>query len=164
MVERFIKILQCKIQVNIWPIPIILSKIYLLNRVLKRIGGWWMVGDPAHGQHQQVDGDKFVCLDDMLEKDDCVVYSFGVAGDWTFEDQMDAIGCSVYAYDHTVLALPYRGQNIHFFKTGLGFGKDLKPLSQLIRENSHTDTIIDFLKVYKDTCELILHNSSFLLD
>ena len=106
-----------------------------------------MVGNPD--QHQQVDGDKFVCLDDMLEKDDCVVYSFGLAADWTFEDQMDVIGCSVYAYDHTVSASQYRGENILFFKTGLGFGKDLKPLSQIIRENGHTDKIIDYLKVVK---------------
>ena len=110
-----------------------------------------------------MDGDKFVCLDDILEKEDCFVYSFGVAGDWTFEDQMDAIGCRVYAYDHTILALPYRGQNIHFFKTGLGFGNNLKPLSQIIKENSHTETTIDFLKVELiGTLNLIFINLYFI--
>ena len=62
----------------------------LLYRVLKRVGGQWHTGGP--GQHHQVDGDKFICLDPLLNKDSCIVYSFGVAGDWTFEDQMDNIG------------------------------------------------------------------------
>ena len=43
---------------------------------------------------KQVDGDKFICLDQILNKDSCIVYSFGVASDWTFEDQMDNIGFS----------------------------------------------------------------------
>ena len=59
-------------------------------RVLKRIGGHWHFGGP--GQHHQVDGDKFICLDPILNQDSCIVYSFGVATDWTFEDQMDNIG------------------------------------------------------------------------
>ena len=61
-------------------------------RVLKRIGGYWLCGDMSVGQHHQVDGDKFICLDPILNKDSCIVYSFGVASDWTFEDQMDNLG------------------------------------------------------------------------
>ena len=60
----------------------------MFPRVLKRVGGQWHFGGP----HNQMDGDKFICLDPLLNKDSCVVYSFGVAGDWTFEDQMDSIG------------------------------------------------------------------------
>ena len=41
---------------------------------------------------------------------------------------------------------PRRGQQIHYFKTGIGFGPDLKPLSQLIEENKHEDSIIEYLK------------------
>ena len=59
-------------------------------RVLKRVGGRWYRG----GQNHQVDGDKFICLDPLLVKDSCLVYSFGVADDWTFEDQMDDLGPS----------------------------------------------------------------------
>ena len=62
-----------------------LSTVY---RVLKRVGGQWLSSTKRH----QVDGDKFVCLDLILNKDTCIVYSFGVAHDWTFEDQMDNIG------------------------------------------------------------------------
>ena len=58
--------------------------------MLKRVGGHWYRGGP--GFHHQVDGDKFVCLDPLLSKESCLVYSFGVANDWTFEDQMDDLG------------------------------------------------------------------------
>ena len=46
---------------------------------------------------------KFVCLDRLLEdKEDCLVYSFGIQQDWSWEDQMDMLGCSVQAFDPTV--------------------------------------------------------------
>ena len=61
-----------------------------LFRILKRVGGQWTVG--GSGQAQQVDGDKFVCMDQILVRDQCVIYSFGLAWDWTFEDQMDLLG------------------------------------------------------------------------
>ena len=63
-------------------------------RLMKRVGGHWVVGDPDYGQHRAVDGDKFVCLDQILEQDQCVIYSFGISSDWTFEDQMDELGIS----------------------------------------------------------------------
>ena len=55
--------------------------------MLKRVGGNWL-----SRARKQIDGDKFVCLDQLLKKDNCIVYSFGVNNDWTFEDRMDAIG------------------------------------------------------------------------
>ena len=57
------------------------------------------------------------------------------------------IGCQIFAYDHTIDAPAKRGQNIQYFQTGLGFGNSLKPLSQIIEENGHEETIIDYLKV-----------------
>ena len=56
-------------------------------RVLKRVGGTWL-----SRARKQIDADKFVCLDRILNKDDCIVYSFGINTDWTFEDEMDGIG------------------------------------------------------------------------
>ena len=40
----------------------------------------------------KVDGDKFVCMDSILRKENCIIYSFGLAADWTFEDMMDRMG------------------------------------------------------------------------
>jgi len=116
-------------------------------RIMKRIGGHWHIGNIQAGQHQQVDGDKFVCMDSILRKENCIIYSFGLAADWTFEDMMDRMGCRIFAYDHTINAPPTRGNHIKYFKTGLGYGKDLKPLSQLISENNHDRVEIDYLKI-----------------
>ena len=66
-----------------------ISWLFVINqtpRVLKRIGGHW--------DWRQVDGDKFICLDHILARDTgpCIIYSFGIANDWEFEDQMDSLG------------------------------------------------------------------------
>ena len=55
---------------------------------MKRIGGTWI-----DGSHKQVDGDKFLCFDKILTRDSpCLIYSFGISNDWTFEDLMDSFG------------------------------------------------------------------------
>ena len=56
-------------------------------------------------------------------------------------------GCHVFAYDQTVSAPANRGKNIKFFKTGLGIGKNLKTLENLIKANRHEASTIDYLKV-----------------
>lgn len=44
-----------------------------------------------------VDGDKAVCLSSRysITPGDCLVYSFGIAGDWSFDDAMAEYGCQV---------------------------------------------------------------------
>ena len=66
-------------------------KLLLLPRVIKRIGGKWLeAGKPMN---KQVDGDKFICLDKIINSNSqCLIYSFGIANDWSFEDQMDKFG------------------------------------------------------------------------
>ena len=42
------------------------------------------------------DGDKVLCVDTIfqeLKNDNCLVYSFGIANDWSFEKSMAQIGC-----------------------------------------------------------------------
>ena len=44
------------------------------------------------------DGHKFVCADDFLQSDDdekCLVYSFGLSDDTSFEEAMAGAGCEV---------------------------------------------------------------------
>ena len=63
------------------------------SSVLKRIGGRWI--DAYNPHHKQVDGDKFMCFDTIMRSDSpCLIYSFGIADDWTFEDLMDSLGIS----------------------------------------------------------------------
>lgn len=48
-----------------------------------------------------IDGQKSVCLDPGLAPPPgiCVVYSFGLSDDWSFESAMALYGCDVYAFD-----------------------------------------------------------------
>ena len=41
-------------------------------------------------------------MDSILEKNDCIIYSFGLAADWTFEDMMDMMG-TFSAFKNTFL-------------------------------------------------------------
>ena len=41
------------------------------------------------------DGQKYICVDEILErKQPCLIYSFGIAGDITFEAAMKRLGKS----------------------------------------------------------------------
>ena len=110
---------------------------------MKRIGGIW-----TKNKFWQIDCDKFVCLDSIIDEGKpCLIYSFGIRDDWTFEDTMDTLGCEIHAYDHTVKFPATRGQNTHFHKTGLGIGSHLETLEALIKGNNHTDHVIEYLKI-----------------
>ena len=75
------------------------KKTFLENhfRILKRVGGTWLDVEPPG--HKQVDGDKFVCMDHIVQHRRCLVYSFGIANDWSFEDQMDTLGNIYFPID-----------------------------------------------------------------
>jgi len=107
--------------------------------VIKRIGGKWI--------RRAVDGDKFVCLDRIVQGSNCLIYSFGISNDWSFEDAMDTIGCSVHAFDHTINAPPNRGQGIKFKKIGLGIGDNLATFDDILSDNGHMEATIQYLKV-----------------
>jgi hypothetical protein len=84
--------------------------------VPKRLGGQWM------SQCGALDGEKLVCMDSLMRdirEGKCLVYSFGVADDWSFEDTMGALGCTVRAFDPTIDAPQQRSQNVSFHKLGI---------------------------------------------
>ncbi len=65
----------------------------------KFFGGKWLAHCGAF------DGNKYVCLDYFygdVKSGNCLIYSFGVAGDWTFEEAMAGLGCTVRAFDPTI--------------------------------------------------------------
>ena len=44
------------------------------------------------------EGDKMLCVDNIIQdiqNKSCLVYSFGIASDWTFEISMANLGCKV---------------------------------------------------------------------
>ena len=108
-----------------------------------------------------VGGHKWVCLDDLRMAAEggpapfpCLVYSFGIGNDPSFEYAMTNLGCQVYGYDHTV-ALNSTVPSFHAFKLGIAASKqketkDLKTLTTLLTKNGHNNTtIIHYLKVSK---------------
>ena len=43
-------------------------------------------------QNNAWDGHKYVCEDDFSEEEECLVYTFGVSDDASFEESMASIG------------------------------------------------------------------------
>ncbi len=86
-------------------------------KVAKKIGGEWL------GNCGWFDGEKYVCMDHLkkaVEKKECLVYSFGLADDWSFEEVMAGLGCTVRAFDPTVeKPASVTDPRIHFEKLGL---------------------------------------------
>ena len=81
---------RCKVQKSIgkkWP----------STNELTELGKWCKVQGNCE-TWPQVDGVKKICLDDLLtaiQSESCLVYSFGLANDWTFEEIMAYLGCKV---------------------------------------------------------------------
>jgi hypothetical protein len=52
-----------------------------------------------------LDGHKYVCLDDFymdVIDQKCLIYSFGINNEWSFEENMIDIGCTVRTFDPTI--------------------------------------------------------------
>ncbi|XP_032777390.2 uncharacterized protein LOC116916277 isoform X2 [Daphnia magna] len=106
-----------------------------------------------------IDGQKSVCLDPGLAPPPgiCVVYSFGLSDDWSFESAMALYGCDVYAFDPSLQfpKMPNNSQRIHYFNIGLGTintkkdsgGWKMTTLASIRKYLLHSYRPIDFLKI-----------------
>jgi len=64
------------------------------------------------------DGAWDVCFDGL--RPPCVVYSFGIADDWTFDEAMAEFGCEVHAFDPSLgLSDHDHKRNVHFHNMGI---------------------------------------------
>ena len=75
------------------------------------------------GQIAAPDGHKAVCMDDGVAPvfGHCLIYSFGINHQWSFDRAMEEFKCQVYAFDPSMV-LDSRdpvGKRIHFFRLGL---------------------------------------------
>ncbi|XP_037088787.1 methyltransferase-like protein 24 [Pollicipes pollicipes] len=115
-------------------------------RRLQRFGG------AANG-----DGDKLVCMDAALRPPPgrCLVYSVGVANDWSFDRAMVEHGCEVHSFDPTV-GRPDGPTEFggHFHAVGLTGDNSsaqqpmrMATLAQLRAQLGHQRRDIDYLKV-----------------
>ncbi|KAK8388753.1 hypothetical protein O3P69_020633 [Scylla paramamosain] len=116
-------------------------------------------------------GMKMVCLDDKfnIRPGNCVVFSFGVGNEWSFEDEFDKFGCKVYAYDPTMGKKDHqRSPNIKFFATGIGsfngtrnvgMGKkwsmqNVDRFENLVRQAGEEGRQIDYVKLDVELSEI----------
>lgn len=120
-------------------------------------------GGFLRGNPRAKDGIKAVCLDPAIAPDqvDCLVYSFGINFDWTFDEDMVTYGCEVFAFDPSINKSNHDHKPfIHFFNWGLGHfngkgsgsksGWEMHTLSHIYEELSKfhdKNRTIDYLKV-----------------
>ena len=73
----------------------------------------------------QMDGVKTFCMDKIYQdviSDSCLIYSFGLSDDWSFEEVMTKLGCEVRSFDPTIEGPPNEfdwPKNLSFRKVGI---------------------------------------------
>lgn len=103
------------------------------------------------------DGGWDICLYSSYRiRSPCLVYSFGINNDWSFDDSVVAtFNCTVRAFDPSMKVESHRrGNNIWFYKQGISGsdtvnsnGWQLHTLESFIRTFNETDVMIDYLKI-----------------
>lgn len=129
-------------------------------------GGVMMETPSVRSRIVGLDGQKAVCIDNLVapEPENCLVYSFGIQDDWSFDEQMELYGCEVFAFDPSIgMEQHDHSHRIHFFNWGLGDGDKfdnklnwtLRSLSSIYNTLSekHGLKIIDYLKIDIESSE-----------
>ncbi|KAG7155991.1 Methyltransferase-like protein 24-like 7 [Homarus americanus] len=104
------------------------------------------------------DGQKMVCLD-MFESrpsNFCMVYSFGVGHDLSFDADMGKLGCQVFSFDDDASHDIYKREpfpRVHFIHVRIGASRDVQLL------NSHDKFNLPHMYLYRP-----LDNIMYLLD
>ena len=105
------------------------------------------------------DGQKAVCLDGRVAPlpGKCVIYSFGISYEWSFDEAMEKYGCKIFAFDPSMkMADHQHSKAITFYNLGLGSnstkqgnGWIIKTLSDIytMLRPIHGDVVIDYLKM-----------------
>ena len=109
-----------------------------------------------------MDGQKYVCMDELVEdirNENCIVYSFGIGEDWSFEEAIAGMGCNVYAYDPTIDPPKFLSGKIKFTRLGvLGVSKNSNQnyhtLDHIFRDNGHIRANISYMKLDIESHEL----------
>ncbi|MBQ7221091.1 MAG: FkbM family methyltransferase [Synergistaceae bacterium] len=80
-----------------------------------------------------------------------IAYSFGIAGDVSWDKDIASRGYDVFMFDHTIDALPEENPRFHWSKLGIADGiihdDRLRPLDELIALNHHENTRSMILKM-----------------
>ena len=115
---------------------------------LQRFGGFY------RSDCKYWDGQKFMCMPDVyedIENNECLIYSFGIANDYSFEQALGLLGCKVFTFDPYVRYPPKIAKNVYFEKLGVANRNDppnlLKTLSSIFSAKNHSNTKITYLKI-----------------
>ncbi|XP_037094827.1 uncharacterized protein LOC119114871 [Pollicipes pollicipes] len=107
-----------------------------------------------------LDGNKAACMDPELglpSAAPCLVYSLGINDEWSFDWDMEAFGCNVFAFDPSMNATAGdQNGTISFARYGVG-GEDgrhprhpdwqMRTLDTLADEMGHAQSTIHYLKM-----------------
>lgn len=130
--------------------------------LIKEFGG--VVVDPPTG----MDGQKAVCMDRSVAPRpmNCLVYSFGINNEWSFDEAMEDYGCQVLAFDPSMNVDDHdHSAGIHFYNIGIGGADDfneernwtIRALSTIyttLASARHGRVPIDYLKMDVEIAEI----------
>ncbi|XP_074652684.1 putative methyltransferase-like protein 24 [Tubulanus polymorphus] len=110
------------------------------------------------------DGGWEMCVDEpyTLKKGNCLVYSFGIANDYSFDDHVAKdLNCEIHAFDPSIGQKDYkRGNYIQFHNLGVSGtdftnknGWKLMTVDSIMKSLGHENRIIDYFKIDVESSE-----------
>ncbi|KAK7085154.1 hypothetical protein SK128_002836 [Halocaridina rubra] len=121
-----------------------------------RVGGRSCVG--------AYDGSKLVCLDNAVfpRPLDCIVYSFGVGNDFSFDKRMQDYGCEVHSFDHDDDHEVYdyrQGPNHFFHKSRIGVKTGYYKACEDYQHRMECDPVIRY-QTMRDIRRMLRHEAT----
>jgi len=115
------------------------------------------------------DGPKWVCDPYRIDKNNCLVFSFGSNNEFGFEEAIHkdvSDKCEIHTFDHTVGSNPSRKPSyVNFHPWGIAASSygSLKTLKDIIATLNHTGRMIDVFKIDCEGCEWDTYKDIFAL-
>ena len=106
----------------------------------------------------RADGGWNACFKSEQEPENCTVYSFGVADNWSFDAAIAARGCTVHAFDPTIgrETGDDLGPKIKFYNLGLG--------TRILQDPEGRTRVMDLRSIMKMLGHEVVHYLKFDID
>jgi len=110
------------------------------------------------------DGGKMICDPYRLQSPDCLVYSVGSNGDFSFEDAIRAYNpkCEIHTFDHTWNGKSPSWLNFHHIGIGMENKAPIKTIGTILKELGHLNRRIDIFKIDCDGCEFDIYPNFYM--